>query len=339
MEITIYTSEDAWRELLRRRHANLIQAGWEFVRDLYFGVRQFGATEDRRRELLEQAACHLGVGVKYLMSLLNMFTSPVASIAMELNVNQGANLSITHALAVYGIEPDAARDLLTTAAEENWSSELLRAKVWMMNNRPPQTGDRFGGTYQPQQNLLQPPPEQQHVSHQEAAELATQIREINRQRWATTTGANLPAKLSTNEHTAFALYGRTAVDAAHWWRADHCKQAQEEADHLRNINRWPLAKHDAYYYNLRDLLCELYEITVEQFEADAETARAYPPDARRQNNVVNYSYHVALRNNPERNYYLDLATKEKLSLFALGKYTERNNDHGTDQHTQPKPEG
>lgn len=301
----IYSDEFVWREHLMRRHANLVESGWLFVKDLNAGLEQFGRGDQKRRELLEQVASDLNLSVKTLQNMMAMFRSPAATIATELNVEHGANLSIYHADAVNGLHPGVAREILSTAAEQGWSAERTRQAAW--GNRIPGDGKR----------LLD-------VDSQQ--ELSSQIREVNYKRWTTTIGATLPVVMRTAEHEALAIYGRVAIDAALWWMADHCLQIQNQALHLRNLSRWTHARYLSYYNEQRALLVELYQISNDDFERCAETARLFPQERRRQNEVLTYRHHelIATRSRTEQDYYLDLAnrngwTAEQLAIELKGR--------------------
>ena len=306
-----YSDELTWREHLIRRHANLVEAGWLFVRDLNAGLDKFGRGDWKRRELLEQIAADLNVTVKHLTSMANMFKSPVAAIATELNLEHDAKLTISHAMAVHGLETDVARDILTTAAEQGWSVEQVKAKAWGTRHLPV---DMLGNSTPPQQTELPAP------YHRDAIDLETQIRDVTHKRLTLTNAAVLPVIMRTEERIALAMYAKVSKDAPDWWLADQCLQVQKQAQHMRDLYKWPYTKYINYYTAQRAEVCDLYNIEASDFESHAETARLWPQEQRRQNETLTYRHHFLLRNRTEdREYYLQRATVDGWTAERLAE--------------------
>lgn len=122
--IAVYRDIADWLTCLDIAYTHLKATGWTFIQTLRYGIDQFGRTDHRKAELYELAAAQLGVSPRTLANYVSLARSPVAEIA------QGLELEFSHAHAALGLEPDAAHDLLSTAAEQGWEAAQVRREAW-----------------------------------------------------------------------------------------------------------------------------------------------------------------------------------------------------------------
>jgi hypothetical protein len=238
--------------------------------------------------------------------------------------NRLAILSWTHHLKIAFQDDDIQRVMLAQAVEYELSTrELEEAVKDYQDNLRRLTQPEPEPEEEQEEPEPTPPPaiDPPSTQHDDTMDTADNVRMVNHRRWVTTRGADLPVVMKENEHEALAIWCKTAIDTANWTTADHCYQIQKQAMHLRDkVYHWSYPKYLNYYTALRAEVCKLYGITIDEFEAHAETARLWPQKLRRQNETLTYRHHYLLRNRTEdREYYLQRCTIDEWSAERLAE--------------------
>lgn len=114
-----------WLTQLDISYGRFRKAGWDFLLVLRAGVDQFGRTDHAKAELYELASQQTGLAVSTLITYVSTVRSPISPVAIELG------LTFSHARAALGMEPEAANDLLTKAAENSWTPERVSQEAWI----------------------------------------------------------------------------------------------------------------------------------------------------------------------------------------------------------------
>jgi len=114
-----------WLTQLDISYGRFRKAGWDFLLILRAGVDQFGRTDHAKSELYDLASQQTGLAVSTLITYVSTVRSPISPVAIELG------LTFSHARAALGMEPEAANDLLTKAAEQSWTPEQVSKEAWI----------------------------------------------------------------------------------------------------------------------------------------------------------------------------------------------------------------
>lgn len=131
------------------------------IDDIRWAIDNLCATHEEKEEFYEIASSQWGASVKTLRNYVSMARSPIARIAQE------RELTFDHANVVLGLDPEIAEDLLSSAAEQGWSSARLSQIAWGQKIKNP--GYRNGDHQATQQQKL---PTNDGDFEQQAEELA-----------------------------------------------------------------------------------------------------------------------------------------------------------------------
>lgn len=125
LAVVPYRNIADWLACLDASYLHLKATGWTFINTLRAGIDQFGRTDHAKADLYALAGNQLGVSPRTLANYVSLSRSAVAEIA------QGLDLDFAHAHAALGLEPDVARDILSTAAERGWEPAQVRREAWV----------------------------------------------------------------------------------------------------------------------------------------------------------------------------------------------------------------